>query len=136
MTSFSRSSVRFLFLSLVVPALAIVIASGPGLAQVPLRQYDTTLKQMLDAIQSKSYDKFVADGDDRFKAGFTPKMFEDLARQLGSRLQQGYSLRFLTTLNQLDYVVYVWKITFKDAKDDILLTLFIKDGSVSGFVPR
>lgn len=136
MPSFFCTSVRSIILSAVFPALAIVIASGPVSAQVPLRQYDTTLKRMFDAIQSKSYDQFVAAGDARFKAGFNPKMFEDLARQLGPRLQQGYSVAFLTTLKQQDYVLYVWKLAFKDGKDDFLITLFIKDGKVSGFIPR
>jgi hypothetical protein len=41
-----------------------------------------------------------------------------------------------TTLNQHDHVVYAWKVTFRDAKDDLPVTLFIKDGKVSGFIPR
>jgi hypothetical protein len=134
--SLSRGSVRFLILSVVLPGLFAVIASGPGVAQVPLRSHDSTVRQMFDAIQSKSYDTFVADGDGRFKTGFTPKMFDDLTQKLGPRLRIGYHVTFLTTLNQQDYVVYVWKVTFKDAKDDLLVTLFIKDGKVSGFIPR
>jgi hypothetical protein len=131
-----RSSVRFFLLSVVVPALALVIVSGSGRAQVASQQYDTTLKQMLDAIQEKSYELFVARGDARFKNGFTPKMFEELSRQLGPRLRQGYSMTFLTTLHQRDYMVYVWKLAFKDNKDDFLVTLAIKDGNVSGFIAR
>jgi len=133
--SLSRCS-RSLLRSLVIPALVVVIASGTGLAQVPPRQYDTTLNQMLDAIQSKSYDRFAADGDARFRSGFTQKMFEELALRLGPRLQQGYSATFLTTLHQQDYMVYVWKLAFKDGKDDFLVTLFIKSGNVSGFITR
>jgi hypothetical protein len=132
----SRSSVRFFFLSVVITALAIVISSGTGLAQVPMRQYDMPLKQMLDAIQSKSYDVFVANGDARFKNGFTLKMFEELTRQIGQRLQQGYSLTFLTTLRQHDYVVYVWKVAFKDSKDDYLVSLAIMNGNITGFTIR
>jgi hypothetical protein len=132
MKLFSRSSARCILFS----ALTIVIATGQGLAQVPFRQYDTTLKRMFDAIQSNSYDGFVAEGDARFKTGFNPKMFKNLSRQLGPRLQQGYSVTFLTTLRQQGYVVYVWKLVFKDGRDDVLVTLFVKDGKVSGFVPR
>ena len=134
--SIFRSSVRFFLLSVAVPALALVIASGTGLAQVASQQYDTTLKQMLDAIQEKSYDPFVAKGDARFKNGFTPKMFEELSRQLGPRLRQGYSVTFLTTLRQRDYIVYVWKLAIKDNKDDFLVTLAVKDGNVAGFFVR
>jgi hypothetical protein len=133
--SLSRCS-RFLLLSLVIPALAVVIASGSVQAQVPLRSYDTTLHQMLNAIQTRSYDRFTADGDARFRSGFTQKMFEELARQLGPRLKQGYSVAFLTILNQEDHVVYVWKLAFKDGKDDFLVTLFIKNGNVSGLIIR
>ncbi len=131
----SYSSIRLL-LSLVFAALAIIIVSGTGLAQGPLRQYDMTLKKMFDAVQSNSYDQFVAEGDARFKENFTPKMLESLARQLGPKLQQGYSVTFLTTLNQHDYVVYAWNLVFKGAQDDFLVTLFIKAGNVSGFVTR
>jgi hypothetical protein len=119
----------------VVPAFALIIASGAGMAQVA-SQYDTALKQMLDAVQEKSYEPFVARGDLRFKNGFTTKMFEELSRQLGPRLRLGYSLTFLTTLHQRDYLVYVWKLAFKDDKDDFLITLAIKDGSVTGFIAR
>jgi hypothetical protein len=91
---------------------------------------------MLDAIQSKSYDRFVANGDARFRSGFTQKMFEELSTRLGPRMQQGYSISFLTTLHQQDYVVYVWKLAFKDGKDDYLVTMFIKNANVSGFMTR
>ncbi len=134
--SSTRTSTITLFLIAVFSAHAILTTSGGAFAQVPLRSYDTTLKNMFDAIQSKSYDKFMVDADERFKSGFTPKMFEELARQLGPKLEKGYSVAFLTTLYQQEYIVYVWKLTFKDVKDDLLVTLFIKDGNVSGLVTR
>ncbi len=130
------SSVKIIMLSVLVPAIALVILSESGRAQVASPQYDTTLKQMLDAIQEKSYEPFVARGDLRFKNGFTPKMFEELSRQLGPRLRQGYSMTFLTTLHQRDYIVYVWKLAFKDNKDDFLVNMAIKDGKVTGFIAR
>lgn len=131
-----RSAIGIFFLSLIFTVLAGVIVAGPGSAQVPLLQYDATLKQMLDALQTTSYDSFVANGDARFKNGFTQKKFEDLARQLGSRLQQGHKATFLTTLHQHDYMVYVWKLAFKDAKDDFLIMMAIRDGNVIGFITR
>ncbi|MGC1456383.1 MAG: hypothetical protein WA946_14450 [Nitrospirota bacterium] len=134
--SIFRGYVRFFILLVVVPALALVISSGAGRAQVAAQQYDTTLKQMLDAIQDKSYEPFVARGDLRFKNGFTTTMFTELSRQLGPRLRQGYSMTFLTTLHQRDYMVYVWKLAFKDNKDDLLVNMAIKDGNVTGFIAR
>ena len=133
--SIFRCYIRFFILLVVVSALALVISSGAGMAQVA-SQYDTTLKQMLDAIQDRSYEPFVARGDLRFKNGFTTTMFDELSRQLGPRLRQGYSMTFLTTLRQRDYLVYVWKLAFKDNKDDFLVNMAIKDGRVTGFITR
>ena len=136
MSSFSRGSVRVVLLSVVFAALAIVLSPGPVSAQVPMRTYDATLNQMLDAIQSKSYDRFVADGDASFKTGFTQKMFEDLAGQLGQKLQKGHRVSFLTTLNQQDFVIYIWKLMLKGVRDEYLINLFVRDGNVIGFIIR
>jgi hypothetical protein len=136
MSSFSRGSVRVILLSVVFAALAIFLSPRPGSAQVPMRTYDATLKQMLDAIQSKSYDRFVAEGDASFKTGFTQKMFEDLAGQLGQKLQKGHRVSFLTTLNQQDFVIYIWKLMLKGVRDEYLINLFVRDGNVIGFIIR
>ena len=127
---------RYRLLIAVFSVLTLNICPGTVQAQIPLRQYDPTLRLMLDAIQSKSYEQFMSSADARFKTQFTLKMFEDLTRQMGEKLQQGYSITYLTTMNQQDYAVFVWKIVFKGVKDDYLITLFVKDGNVSGFVMR
>jgi hypothetical protein len=132
----SRSFPGVIFLSFVLPALVVIAFSGTGLAQTAQVRYEKTLTRMFDAVQSKSYDKFIADGEAWFKTNFTPKMFDDLARQLGPRLQQGYSLTFLATLNRQEHVGYAWKLAIKGGSEDYIATLFIKDGRVSGFMVR
>lgn len=134
--SLSRRFFRFLLLPVVLSSLSLVLASGPGFAQGPLRSYDDTLKQMLDSLQTKSYDQFVANGDENFKAGFTEKLFNDLAKMLGPRLHAGHNVAFLTVLHQDAYLVYVWKLSFKDGKNDFLINMATKDGKVSGFITR
>lgn len=136
MASLSRSSVNVLLVTVLFAALAIVLAPQAGSAQVPMRTYDATLRQIMDAIQSKSYDKFVADGDATFKTGFTQKMFDDLSGMLGEKLQKGYQVSFLTTLNQQDFVVHVWKLTLKGVRDEYLINLFVREGKVIGFAIR
>ncbi len=128
--------IRSLFLSLIITALVFVVASGTGQAQMPLRSYYTTFDQMIGAIKTRTYDRFIADGDDRFRSGFTRKMFEELSARLGPRLEQGYTSTFLTTLHQQDYMVYLWKLAFKDGRDEFTVSLFIKNGDVTGFVTR
>jgi hypothetical protein len=36
-------------------------------------------------------------------------------------------------LNQQGYTVYLWKLEFKDGKDDVLVTMAVRDGKVGGF---
>jgi hypothetical protein len=134
--SLARSYTGFIMLTVVLTVFTIVITSATGLALDPLQQYDTTLHQMLEAIRSKSRDQFVEHGDARFQNGFTEKMFGELAQLLGPRMRQGYEVTFLTTLRQQDYTVYIWKLAFKDNKDDYLIRMAVKDGLVRGFIIR
>ncbi len=130
------SRLRSLLLLLVILAVVLVTASGTGQAQVPLRSYYATFDQMIAALQTRSYDRFIAEGDARFRSGFTQKMFEELSSRLGPRLVQGYTATFLATVHQQDYMAYLWKLTFKDGKDEFVVFLFIKNGDVTGFVTR
>ena len=134
----SRSYFRCFLLSVALSALSLVLIAGPGFAQMsaPMRSYDSELKQMLDALQTKKYDQFVANGDEKFKEGFTANIFDKLSNQLGPRLHEGYAVGFLTILRQDGYLVYVWKVAFKDNKNDYLITMATKDGKVSGFITR
>lgn len=121
--------------SVALAVLVMVMAAKSGWAQAPPR-LETALQQMLAALQTNAYDPFVDQGDPQFKSGFTAKMFADLSRRLGPRLQQGYKTTYLCRLNQQGYVVHVWKLEFKDEGDDHLVSLFTKEGKISGFVPR
>lgn len=127
---------RFFTRSALYSLLVILITSAQAMAQAAPPHYDDVLKQMLEAIRSNSYEQFTARGDDRFKAGFTNKMFTDWNKSIGKRLQQGYTTTFLTTMKQRDYVVYVFKLSFKDQKDDVLISLFVSNGKISGFVSQ
>ena len=101
-------------------------------AQAPV-PVEATMENMLSAIQSDSLAAFVSSGDPAFKAGITEEIFDNISESLGSRLKQGYIARFLAQLNQQGFTVYLWKLEFKDAGDDVLVSAAIKDGNVSGF---
>ncbi len=131
-TRLSRMLLHVLILSLLAALLALLAAAQ----QKPQLQPEAEFKSMLDAVRSNSFEKFMANADASFKGGFPQQMFDGLARKLGPRLQSGYSATFLTTLKQQGYVVYAWKLSFKDGGDEYLITMFTKDDAVSGFVTR
>jgi len=115
--------------------LLIAFAAPVAAAQAPA-QIDATLKQMLAATENRKLDAFVAQGDASFRTDITPAMFNTYSAQVAPRLKQGYTVSFLSTLRQEGYVVYVWKLEFKDGGDDMLFSLAIKDGKVGGFFLR
>src|SRR6266568_1029631 len=114
-------------------ALAWALIAPVALAQAP-QQIETTMKNMLAAVQAKSLRDFVAAGDASLKAGMTQRMLDGMSAQLAPRLNQGYTATFLGTLNQEGYTVYLWKLAFKDGKDDLLVTMAVKDGKVGGLI--
>ena len=116
--------------------LAVVLffglASPASWAQAPA-QVETILKSMLTATQANSLPDFVAAGDPAFKAGMTKPMLDSVSQQLAPRLKGGYTASFLGKLNQQAFAVYLWKLEFKDGKDDVLVTMAVRDGMVGGF---
>jgi hypothetical protein len=106
---------------------------APGvLAQAPA-EIEATMQTMLAAVQAGSLADFVAAGAPEFRAGMTKRMLDSVSEQLAPRLRQGYTASFLGTLKQQAFTVYVWKLEFKDGKDDVLVTLAARGGHVGGF---
>lgn len=114
-------------------AAALLLVAPVAFAQAP-PQIETTMKNMLAAVQARSLQNFVAQGDASLKAGMTQRMLDSMSVQLAPRFSQGYTATFLSTLNQEGYTVYLWKLAFKDGKDDLLVTMAVKDGKVGGLV--
>lgn len=120
----------------IVAALALGLLAHGAWAQAPAEApagMEATLKSMLSAVQAGSVAEFVASGDESFKAGMNQGMFGQMRAQLAPRLAQGYTATFLGTLNQRGVVVYLWKLRFKDGKDDRLVTMAVNAGKVVGF---
>ena len=114
--------------------ISLVLAGGRmALAQNP-DSIEASMKKMLAAIQSNSYDDFVASGDAAFKSGMSKQMLDGVSTQLGPRLKQGYHPTALGKLSQQGYTVYLWKLEFNDKKDDYLVKMAVKDGKVGGFL--
>ena len=116
-------------------ALLFALAAPVVWAQAP-QQIETTMKKMLAAAESGSLADFVAAGDASFQAGMTQALLDGVSAQFAPRLKQGYTSTFFGTLNQQGYNVYLWKLEFKDGKDDRLITMAVKDGKVAAFFLR
>lgn len=109
----------------------LVLAGGAARAGPP--GYQELVKKMFGAIESNDYDTFVADGDPAFKAALTKPVFEGGTTKILPRLKAGYTLNYLGALSQGGFTVHLWKLSFKDGKDDLLVKMALKDGKVRGF---
>ena len=112
-------------------ALAAVLVVASAAAEAP--GSPGLFKKMIAAIENGDYEAFVADGDPAFKAALTKTAFDSGTSQVLPRLRAGYTPAYLGTLNQGGFMVHLWKLTFKDGKDDVLVSMALKDGKVGGF---
>jgi len=91
------------------------------------------LQQLLGAIQARALDRFIALGDEGFKA-MPEAEFEKLATRFAPMLGSGYAAAYLGEFRQRDSTVYYWKLTFTSDPDDYLVKLGVRDGKLRGFL--
>lgn len=116
-------------------ALAMIIPCVMPLQAAENDPHEATLlaNRVLLAIKQKDYQRFIADADDVFKAGFSPAMFDSVCNIFGTRMEGSYTLTYLGELAQQGCRVFLWKAQFKDGGDDTLVKLVLKNGKVTGF---
>ena len=93
-----------------------------------------TFELLIDCIQNDKYAAFLVAIDDNFKAALTEAVFKAAVGQVAPRLKSGYQALYLEELKQGGYEVHLWKLTFDDGGDDILVRLSIKNGKVGGLL--
>lgn len=89
--------------------------------------------KMVNALKTGDRDAFTANATEQLKKGVTEEAMTTLSKELGSRLKEGYDATYLCQLKQVEHQVHLWKVTFKDGKDDAVIRLAFKDGKVGGF---
>ncbi len=114
--------------------LVFAFASAPVRAIDPDPAVKKTFEKLMAAITANDRDAFIAAGTtDTVKEGVTKEVMDILSKQLGTRLKKGYEATYLCQLKQVERQVHLWKLTFKDKGDDIVIRLVLKDGKVDGF---
>lgn len=124
---------RMIIIALGVGCLCLALSAVLCLAEGPAGPGCVVLDKLLKAVEANNYDNFVADGNDAFKAGITKQLLQGISAQLAPRMKKGYECSYLGQLKQQGYEVLLWKLTYKDGGDDILVKLSLKDEKVAGF---
>ena len=89
--------------------------------------------KIMDAIQKKDRDAFVAEATEEVKKGTTQEVMDAFEKALGTRLKKGFERTYLCQLKQAGHDVHLWKVTFKDGGDDLVVRIALKDGKIGGF---
>jgi hypothetical protein len=89
--------------------------------------------KLLEAIKAADRDAFIANATDTIKEGTTQEVMDALEKQIGMRLKKGFDSTYLCQLKQSGHHVHLWKLSFKDGGDDLVVRMALKDGKVGGF---
>ena len=128
-----KHSCNVLLVALVAAsALAAATAARAG---DPAPAVQKTFDKLVAAVKAGDRDAFLAEATDALKQATTPQVMAGLSK-LGSRLGKGYKATYLCQLKQEGYQVHLWKVTFKDERDDVVIRVVLKDGKVAGFVTQ
>lgn len=128
-----RCAVRRICAASLIVGLAFVIRMPVLHAGEADAAVQKSFDKLLSAIKSSDRDAFVADATDAVKQGTTPAIMDVLRKQLGVRLEKGSKASYLCHLKQAGHQVHLWKMTFKDDGDDVVVRMVLKDGKLAGF---
>ena len=95
---------------------------------------DKTLKNLLEAIETGNRAQFSRDGDEQFKRNATQEIIDKAKEAHAARLKQGHKAIYLAEMKQQGCRVHVWKLTFTDGGDDLLIRVAFEDGKVHAFL--
>jgi len=106
-----------------------------GVQALPVQQPSTqgTVNSLLAAIATNNYDVFVANAAPALKTRITKEEFKRVSTQLSPRLKKGYELQYLGSLKQQGVEVFLWKIMYKEAGNDMIAKLVLQGDKVAAF---
>ena len=91
------------------------------------------MNTLLAAIATNNYDAFVANATPALKTRITKEEFKRVSTQLSPRLKKGYELQYLGSLKQQGVEVFLWKIMYKEAGNDMVAKLVLQGDKVAAF---
>lgn len=117
-----------------VLALAALLIACPTFvyADTPEPEAKQAFDRTVDAIAAGNRDALLANATDAMKQAVTQSVMEGLTREQGRRLKTEYEAKYLCELAQRGHRVHLWKLTFKDGGDDVVIRLALRDGKLAG----
>jgi|SRR5579864_3640380 len=126
---------QLLYVPLVGLIAAFVFFARTATVQAadPSPAVQAIFEKLIGAIKTNNRNAFAAVGTEEVKQGMTREAMDGLSKGLGPRLQEGYEAIYLCQLKQAGHQAHLWKLSFKDRGDDIVVRIVLEAGKVSGF---
>ena len=119
---------RTLFSAALIAALATAT-----LAADPEPAAQATLDRLVGAVQKNDLPTLLQHASPQMKEGLTQQLLDSVSKDLSPHLQKGYTATYLGDLHQRGVHVLLWKLTFKDGRDDALVRVAMQGDDVAGF---
>ncbi|MGN6506457.1 MAG: hypothetical protein ACTHM6_12935 [Tepidisphaeraceae bacterium] len=119
------------------PLAVMAMLSTPSLssaADAPAStQPQDRVAPLLSAIERDDAAAFTEHATPAMKSALTPAVIGGLHESLGKRLAGKHTVTYLCELNQKGYDVYLWKLSFEDGGDDVVIRAVYADEKLAGF---
>lgn len=92
-----------------------------------------TIDRLIGGVQNNDLAALMQHATPQMKAGLTQDLLNKVSHDLAPHLQAGYATIYLGDLKQHGMHVQLWKLTFKDGRDDALVRLALQGDDVAGF---
>jgi RNA polymerase sigma factor (sigma-70 family) len=93
----------------------------------------SNLERLLHAVQVNDRDAFTKDATPAMSQAITSAVLEGVSKDLSPHLAAGYTLVHFGDLRQVGDSVQIWKVSFKDGRDDALVKISTNNGKLDGF---
>lgn len=115
-------------------ALSIsLLGASAAKAATPDPEVQRTYDRVVTAIQSADREAILTNATPQMHEALTAQVMANLAGDQGRRLKAEHEATYLTDLTQRGHRIHLWKLTFKDGGDDIILRLVLDaNGKLAG----
>ena len=95
-------------------------------SKLPDKEVQQTLLTVLEAVEAGDYANFVRHASDDWKPKITQEEFDRNAGIAALRMEKGYKVVYLGTMNKPHFTIHLWKLVFDDRGGDVLGEFSIK----------
>ncbi len=122
---------KSLRLAAAVAAVLLLLSTATVFAEEPSDEralFDSLLK----ALEERSRKDFLRNANANFASAITRQAFNQMADFFAPRLQTGFEIEYLGSLDKPGAKVHLWKIVYEDGGDDTLAKLVKRNGEIAG----